>query len=96
VLVAALEKSKNDAKALIKYKTEYQSLESKMKVLVNEIVVLKNKKTNIVIKQNKPQIAKAEAKSNIENVNNPLVVQPKKKLLLNHHYLQKQNRMIFC
>lgn len=82
VLVAALEKSKNDAKALIKYKTEYQSLESKMKVLVNEIVVLKNKKTNIVIKQNKPQIAKAEAKSNIENVNNPLVVQPKKEVVV--------------
>lgn len=82
LLVAALEKSKNDAKALIKYKTEYQSLESKMKVLVNEIVVLKNKKTNIVIKQNKPQIANTEAKSNIENVNNPLVVQPKKEVVV--------------
>jgi hypothetical protein len=78
VLVAALEKSKNDAKALVKYKTEYQSLESKMKVLVNEIVVLKNKKTNIVIKQNKPQITKTEVKPKIENVTNPIVIQPKK------------------
>jgi hypothetical protein len=78
VLVAALEKSKNDAKALVKYKTEYQSLESKMKVLVNEIVVLKNKKTNIVIKQNKPQITKTEVKPKIENVTNPIAIQPKK------------------
>lgn len=78
VLVAELEKSKNDAKALVKYKTEYQSLESKMKVLVNEIVVLKNKKTNIVIKQNKPQITKTEVKPKIENVTNPIVIQPKK------------------
>lgn len=81
VLVAALEKSKNDAKALVKYKTEYQSLESKMKVLVNEIVVLKNKKTNIVIKQNKPLITKTEVKPKIENVTNPIVIQPKNSAL---------------
>jgi hypothetical protein len=81
VLVAELEKSKNDAKALVKYKTEYQSLESKMKVLVNEIVVLKNKKTNIVIKQNKPQITQTEVKPKIENINNPIVVQPKKEVV---------------
>jgi hypothetical protein len=81
VLVSELEKSKNDAKALVKYKTEYQSLESKMKVLVNEIVVLKNKKTSIVIKQNKPQIAKVEVKSKIDNTNTPITILPKKEAI---------------
>lgn len=81
VLVAELEKSKNDAKALVKYKTEYQSLESKMKVLVNEIVVLKNKKTNIVIKQNKPKITKTSVKPKIENVTNPIAIEPKKEVV---------------
>lgn len=47
-LVAELEKTKGDASSLLKYKTEYKSLESKMQVLVNEIVVLKGKKQKAV------------------------------------------------
>lgn len=50
-LVVALENSKSDANALIKYKTQYQNLESKMKILVDEIVVLKSKKSVAVTKK---------------------------------------------
>jgi hypothetical protein len=49
-LMYALEKSKNDAQAMMKYKTQYQQLESKMRVLVNEIVALKSGKNNAVAK----------------------------------------------
>lgn len=81
-LVFELEKTKNDANALLKYKTEYKSLESKMKVLVNEIVVLKNKKTSISIKIDKPLIAKIYNKSRIDNSNEPIVVSSKKDIVL--------------
>ncbi len=49
-LMYELEKTKSDANALVKYKTQYQQLESKMRVLVNEIVALKSGKTNAVAK----------------------------------------------
>lgn len=49
-LMYELEKSKNDAQAMQKYKTQYQQLESKMRMLVNEIVALKSGKTNAVAK----------------------------------------------
>jgi hypothetical protein len=49
-LMYELEKSKNDVQAMQKYKTQYQQLESKMRVLVNEIVALKSGKTNAVAK----------------------------------------------
>lgn len=49
-LLYELEKTKNDAQAMLKYKTQYQQLESKMRVLVNEIVALKSGKTNAVAK----------------------------------------------
>jgi hypothetical protein len=54
-LVSELEKTKGDAAALVKYKTEYKNLESKMKVLVDEIIVLKSKK-NIAV--SKPQFTR--------------------------------------
>lgn len=47
-LMAALEKSKGDANALLKYKEEYQHLEAKMRLLVDEIVVLKSNKSRAV------------------------------------------------
>ena len=47
-LVFELEKTKADAEALVKYKTEFQNLESKMHVLVDEIVVLKTKKSSAI------------------------------------------------
>lgn len=47
-LVAELEKTKSDANSLLKYKTEYKNLESKMQILVDEIVVLKGKKQKAV------------------------------------------------
>ncbi len=49
-LMYELEKTKSDANSLIKYKTQYQQLESKMRVLVNEIVALKSGKSNAVAK----------------------------------------------
>lgn len=58
MLVLELEKTKGDANSLIKYKTEYQNLESKMKVLVDEIVVLKGKKSKVVSKTPKPKPTK--------------------------------------
>ena len=73
-LVAELEKTKNDAQALVKYKTQYQSLESKMRLLVDEIVVLKNKKTNITIKQEKAQVAKKVNQPKIENTVTPVTI----------------------
>lgn len=58
MLVLELEKTKGDANSLIKYKTEYQNLESKMKILVDEIVVLKGKKSKVVSKTPKPKPTK--------------------------------------
>lgn len=80
-LVAELEKTKNDAQALVKYKTQYQSLESKMRLLVDEIVVLKNKKTNITIKQEKAQVAKKVNQPKIENTVTPVTIPSKKEAL---------------
>ncbi len=55
-LVFELEKTKANANSLLKYKTQYKSLEAKMYVLVDEILVLKNKKTSAVtkVKNTKP------------------------------------------
>lgn len=58
ILVLELEKTKGDANSLIKYKTEYQNLESKMKILVDEIVLLKGKKSKVVSKTPKPKPTK--------------------------------------
>lgn len=58
ILVLELEKTKGDANSLVKYKTEYQNLESKMKILVDEIVVLKGKKSKVVSKTPKPKPTK--------------------------------------
>ncbi len=49
-LLAELEKTKGDANALLKYKEQYQDLESKMRLLVDEIVVLKTSKSKAVTK----------------------------------------------
>lgn len=81
-LVAELEKTKNDAQALVKYKTQYQSLESKMRLLVDEIVVLKNKKTNITIKQEKAQVAKKVNQPKIENTVAPVAIPAKKEAVV--------------
>lgn len=51
VLVKELENSKKNAESLVKYKTQYQNLENKMKILVDEIDVLKSKKKKIASKK---------------------------------------------
>lgn len=56
-LMYELEQSKSDAQALLKYKMQYQQLESKMKVLVNEIVVLKSGKNSAVAKVKSTQLS---------------------------------------
>lgn len=50
-LLKALENSKENEHYLLKYKTEFHNLESKMKILVDEIVVLKSRKTKAVVKK---------------------------------------------
>jgi hypothetical protein len=63
-LVYELEQTKADANSLLKYKTEYQNLESKMRLLVDEIVTLKGKKSNA-----KATIIKQQSKSVFDNGN---------------------------
>lgn len=52
-LVNDLETTKNDANALKKYKDEYQNLENKMKILVDEIIALNGKKNAVTTKSSK-------------------------------------------
>jgi 5'(3')-deoxyribonucleotidase len=57
-LVEALEISKKNAATLLKYKDQYQNLESKMKILVDEITVLNGRKQKInatIIKKDNPK-----------------------------------------
>lgn len=61
-LLAELEQTKGDANALLKYKEEYQNLEAKMHVLVDEIVELKASKSKAVIKVKKAKPVLTEAK----------------------------------
>ncbi len=49
-LLAELEQTKGNANSLLKYKEQYQNLESKMRLLVDEIVVLKSNKSKAVTK----------------------------------------------
>lgn len=62
-LLAELEKTKGNANSLLKYKDQYQDLESKMRLLVDEIVVLKSNKSKAVttkVQKIKPIIADAK------------------------------------
>ena len=54
-LVFELEKTKADAESLVKYKTEYQNLESKMHILVDEIVTLKSNKSSAIAIKKQPK-----------------------------------------
>lgn len=57
-LVEALEISKKNAATLLKYKDQYQNLESKMKILVDEITILNGRKQKInatIIKKDNPK-----------------------------------------
>lgn len=79
-LVAELEKTKGDANALLKYKTEYKNLESKMRILVDEIVVLKGKKSKAVSTKSIPVKTTKEVKTPTE-VNIPRTQVASKKLI---------------
>jgi hypothetical protein len=63
-LVFELEKTKADAAALLKYKTQFNNLESKMHVLVDEIVVLKSKKSSAIAIKNNVKSTIDNSKSN--------------------------------
>lgn len=87
-LMYELEKTKSDANSLIKYKTQYQQLESKMRVLVNEIVALKSGKTNAVAKVKSTKLAdntkevktiNAVSKKETSTIANPKVTNTPKK-----------------
>lgn len=77
-LMYELEKSKSDAQAMQKYKTQYQQLESKMRVLVNEIVALKSGKTNAVakVKSTKLPDNTSVVKTSVLNKKETTVVKP--------------------
>ena len=70
-LVNDLETTKNDANALKKYKDEYQNLESKMKILVDEIIVLNGKKNGVSTKSSKNYSLKngSNNKTNSKKIN---------------------------
>lgn len=80
ILVLELEKTKGDANSLVKYKTEYQNLESKMKILVDEIVVLKGKKSKVVLKTPKPKPTKEITNSSEITLPKTENVVPKKEI----------------
>lgn len=67
-LVIALENSKTDANSLLKYKTQYKDLESKMKFLVTEIVELKSKKNKALSKKEVSITKDSDAKNRVENI----------------------------
>ncbi len=71
-LLAELEETKGNANALLKYKEEYQNLEAKMRVLVDEIVVLKSSKSKAVtkVKATKP-VTLDSKKPTLNAVKNP-------------------------
>lgn len=79
-LVAELEKTKGDANALLKYKIEYKNLESKMRILVDEIVVLKGKKSKAVSTKSIPVKTTKEVKTPTE-VNIPRTQVASKKVI---------------
>ncbi len=66
-LLAELEQTKGDANALLKYKEEYQNLEAKMRMLVDEIVVLKTNKSKAVTKAKTTKPVITEAKKPVMN-----------------------------
>ena len=80
ILVLELEKTKGDVNSLVKYKTEYQNLESKMKILVDEIVVLKGKKNKVVSKTPKPKPTKEITNSSEITIPKAENVVPKKEI----------------
>lgn len=80
ILVLELEKTKGDVNSLVKYKTEYQNLESKMKILVDEIVVLKGKKSKVVSKTPKPKPTKEITNSSEITIPKTENVVPKKEI----------------
>jgi len=61
-LLAELEQTKGNANSLLKYKDQYQELESKMRLLVDEIVVLKSNKSKAVTKVQTTKPIVAETK----------------------------------
>jgi len=64
-LLAELEQTKGNANSLLKYKEEYQNLESKMRLLVEEIVVLKSNKSKAVTKVQKSKPIIVDAKKTV-------------------------------
>ena len=82
-LLAELEKTKGDANSLLKYKEQYQDLESKMHLLVDEIVVLKsNKSKAVTTKVQKIKPVTVDAKKPVLDNNSFAIKTPKKTTVL--------------
>ena len=97
-LLAELEKTKGDANSLLKYKEQYQDLESKMRLLVDEIVVLKTNKSKAVttkVQRIKPIIVDAKkpvldnSSFAIKTPKKPTVLPKKTVTLVKHELVEK-------
>ncbi len=77
-LLAELEKTKGNANSLLKYKDQYQDLESKMRLLVDEIVVLKTNKSKAVTKVQKIKPISVDAKKPVLDNSSFSIKTPKK------------------
>jgi hypothetical protein len=81
-LLAELEKVKGDADLLLKYKEQYQNLEGKMRLLVDEIEILKGNKIKavsnvIAAKKHKRRVYKTSTQT-IPTAEKPIVSEPVK------------------
>ncbi|MBC7524121.1 MAG: hypothetical protein H7239_06760 [Flavobacterium sp.] len=92
-LVKALEKSKSDANSLLKYKTQFKSLEAKMRILVGEIVVLKTRKSNFIDKKQPQKAQNSDIKNSTESnlIKNENVQIQKNKVLSNQEISLDKN-----
>lgn len=93
-LLAELEQTKGNANALLKYKEEYQNLEAKMRVLVDEIVVLKSSKSKAVTKVKATKPVTLDSKKPALNSNSFAVKNPKKATNMNKSSVNEANQVV--
>ncbi len=88
-LLAELEQTKGNANSLLKYKEQYQNLENKMRVLVDEIVILKTNKTKAVTKVQTPKPVISDVKKPVFDNNSFAIKTPKKTPVINTNEITK-------
>lgn len=88
-LLAELEQTKGNANSLLKYKEQYQNLENKMRVLVDEIVILKTNKTKAVTKVQTPKTIISDVKKPVLDNATFAIKTPKKTPVLTKNEITK-------